>query len=764
MRARSVATSSWPAALVTGMAAMALLLTSGSTAAEVLAFAAYVLVLVTFPGVLAWRLLLRRLHTSTDRAPTWLEDTVLGTAFGFGLQLPVYLLGVAGGVPRIALLVPPAAAVVVSVLPVGRRIWRLPTSRVAAGPAWVTAAATVYAVFFLARRVFPLRPMWLPADKAPFVDETFHQALIAELRHHAPPELPTILGTHLDYHWFVHAQYAAAQWMTGVDPVVMLRQLGPVLFMLLAVPGVAAVTHRLCGRASTAAVASVLLVAGGYHLFGAYYDTSSFIEPFLSERFVASPSQAYGYVMVLPVLYLTFEVLRPGERATRWAWVTLLYTLFALAGAKATFLPIFLVAALATWIFQLVRRRRIDGPASGFLAMVAGATAFAQVVLYGGGDGGLFLQPLTTARSLAVSLNIAQPVSLADGDVVTGSQLGQISTGVAVLALVAMLIAWLLPGSGAVGLLRARTWTDSRAVFLVVAVLVGVSAGVLLFRPGLANLWFARSVSELVVVLSGWGLAILLPRPLPRVRGLQLVGVAAVAGALVFLAGEVLRHRHVHALALTPLIPLTVVVVSLLAWWVLRRRHPGSGRKVAAVAVAALLGLGSASTFNFALAQVAPQDRSAHVWRPLFAPGGEEAARYVRDHSGPDAVVATNMHCARGTSPCDNRHFWVSAYTERRVVLEGWGYSAQTNDEYRPGEGDTRFAPSPDPERQAINDAAFAEPSEETVSRLIDTYGVDWLLVRNDHTADVPGLDALPSLIKRVYSNGNYVVYKVVKD
>ncbi len=54
------------------------------------------------------------------------------------------------------------------------------------------------------------------------------------------------------------------------------------------------------------------------------------------------------------------------------------------------------------------------------------------------------------------------------------------------------------------------------------------------------------------------------------------------------------------------------------------------------------------------------------------------AARWLRDNSAPSDLVATNLHCLpqRGTSTaCDARHFWVSAYSERHVLVEGWAYT-----------------------------------------------------------------------------------------
>lgn len=59
-----------------------------------------------------------------------------------------------------------------------------------------------------------------------------------------------------------------------------------------------------------------------------------------------------------------------------------------------------------------------------------------------------------------------------------------------------------------------------------------------------------------------------------------------------------------------------------------------------------------------------------------------DAARWVRDQSAPGDVLATNVHCL-ATGPdgyCDPRSFWLSAYAERRVLVEGWGFAPRVSE------------------------------------------------------------------------------------
>ena len=236
MPLRRVMSTTWPPILITAVFSVALLLHYDVSFLDIVRYALYLSIGVSLPGVLAWRMLLSHLHTgdlvavsevsadtgepidSEDRpGPSWFEDLSLGTIFGFGIQLPVYLLGVWIGLPFLVIALP-IAAVAVSLTPYGRSIWALPTGDLDVRASWALAATTIYGMAWLGRKAFALRPLDLPDNKPPSIDETFHQALISETAHRFPPEIPFLLDTRLDYHWFVHAQIATSDTSTGLDP------------------------------------------------------------------------------------------------------------------------------------------------------------------------------------------------------------------------------------------------------------------------------------------------------------------------------------------------------------------------------------------------------------------------------------------------------------------------------------------------------------------------------------------------------------------
>jgi len=128
-----------------------------------------------------------------------------------------------------------------------------------------------------------------------------------------------------------------------------------------------------------------------------------------------------------------------------------------------------------------------------------------------------------------------------------------------------------------------------------------------------------------------------------------------------------------------------------------------------------------------------------------------DAARWVRDHSDPDDIVATNVHCVGYYGDlCDSRSFWLSAYAERSVLVEGWAFAPRLATV-----GLTAFW---DPEKLRRNDEAFIEPTAEGLRELRERYGVRWLVVDRTVGKEPP---ALGELAVRRYDNGRLAVYEL---
>ncbi len=111
--------------------------------------------------------------------------------------------------------------------------------------------------------------------------------------------------------------------------------------------------------------------------------------------------------------------------------------------------------------------------------------------------------------------------------------------------------------------------------------------------------------------------------------------------------------------------PFAVATVFLVVWLVARRNASGRAPGVAVLLVF-LLGVGTVNVAAFGY-QVMTEPTKVYRHRvgeePLFVAGGLDAAVYIADHSSPNEIVATNVHCAHPPGKrCDNRSFWIGVH------------------------------------------------------------------------------------------------------
>jgi hypothetical protein len=271
-------------------------------------------------------------------------------------------------------------------------------------------------------------------------------------------------------------------------------------------------------------------------------------------------------------------------------------------------------------------------------------------------------------------------------------------------------LGWLVAWAGLAGLaVRGRKLMDPAIVFCLGMAAAGIGAILLTTQPGSSQVYFLNSARPYIAIAATAGI-VALTQPLRERRRAATYGLAAFLG-LVMAFGAASSY---------------LVYKPMVTAWHRGFRH-----------------------YPTAVGQI-PR-------------GGVTAARWLRDHSGPDELVATNVHCllpatqalAQGT--CDTRSFWISAYAERRVLLEGWAYT--TTASKLAGTVSLYVAvPYWRPQVLADNDAAFASPSVATVNMLRDRYGVRWLFV---DTRIAPATAALAAVADLRLQDGAYAVYQI---
>jgi hypothetical protein len=740
--ARSRAWWKWlPAGLVMAFT-VAILSRYEVSGRDIAVFFSYVALSLTLPGVLV----IRALYPGSR---TLAEDLALGLALGYAMEILLYIGARAVGVPLLVVAGPLSVYVLFLAIPSLRRHWR--SSRRPAAPwwwSWLLALVTAVLVAWSGVKFFGTHAVTWPGLGEAGHDMPFHLALIGELRHHMPPSVPMVAGEPLLYHWFVYAHFAAASHLTGVEPLILLFRLGmlPMLAALVVLAGLTGrrVTGSWHGAAITAVgtvsagVTSLYLGANGRFTWGGIPDLAW-----------TSPTQTLGALLFAPLVLILIHLLRPRGYDPR-AWGPALVLLMAITGAKATYLPLLLAGLTLVALVQLIRRRRLSGNLVIAFAATTACFLFAQVVLFGLVKQGLIVDPLSFTH-------------VAWGEL-TGVDPGGPVPGLAAVHLLCWAVAW----AGTLGLLVRRRRLPRPPVALLLGIgLAGLGAALVLGHPGRSQLFFLWGASPYLTALAACGLLALLRRArvTPATTALWAALGVAAAYLISFLCGVSI-----------PLAPGQDGSVLYRPYWVLLGAIVLTGVVLTilrgALTAAALLAVACTATGlpaywharvlstldAFGKDGIRPDARPAAEPPLRVFQGGLTAARWLRAHSDPDDLVATNVHCRWGReNPCDSTSAWASALTERGMLVEGWAYTATNLNRWRPGLAQETM-PFWDSRRLTLNDAAFQAPSARIMRLLSQDYGVRWLFAQESpgRTSSVIG-----DFAELRFRSGDYAVYRL---
>lgn len=686
------------------------------------AYLGYLLIVIAIPGTLFWR----RLSGGTG----WFAvDVVLGTTFGLAVEALLYPLGRWVDIPLIVLVMPALASGMYRGLP-RRRLPDRPT------PWWAIAGVMVsvgVAAAWFVRVGSRLIPLDGPAALRPDSDAQYNLSIAAELTHHFPPQIPYASGRPLTSHWGAFDHIASAHWTTSIELDVLTFRIVPFAMLLLTVLAAAAVGMVLTGRAVAAPIAAGITVAAGdlagwpWAITGRLYNDSPF-----SLGQLTSPSQAFSTVLVLPLLAVTALLLRrkPGQTRLQLAglFVAAGILIAALATTKASALPVYGAGLAAAWVYLTVRAGRPNLRSLVLAAAVAASYLLTFFVALRGTPSMVTFEPANTFRHLLDEMTTER------------------TTAALVVVAVVVAIGWLMPAAGAL-LIRRRLRRDPMPVMLVVSLLSAVVAASLLYDDGQAQLFFIRSGFIYGVLLATWGLGSLDRRQYYVAAPALLIGVAAIYWG---------RYRSEDSCGGPDCLaqPLAVALVTAaVGVGVLGLLVRGARRTWAVIAVAVALGMTVSPTVE-SLHEFATPSLTAYE---SVAPGGIEAARFIRRNSGPNDLIATNIHCRdAGAEKCLTGSYWIPGYAERRVLVEGWAYTTRVDDTYTKDERvQGAFW---DQEMRRLNDEAFIAPTREILETLRTKYGVQWLLV--DKRVGEPPED-LERLTELRFEYGTVRVYQL---
>jgi hypothetical protein len=698
-----------PAVAAYGFVAGALLAT-GTPVLDVGRYTAYAVLAILLPGTLVYRALRRQPHTLV-------EDLAFGAAVGLVLELAAWFVFVRAGLES-WLWVWPAFVVAPFALvrPLRRHWWVRGYTVVPRGWAWSVTAVIAGFTLYLSESFLRRNPI-LPTTEgqAQYLDLPFQMSIAGAATHQAPPELPQVAGEPLHYHWFGFAHMGAASLVSGVDlPTVFLRLAVPAL-CALAIVLVAVVGWRISGRAYAGVGAAVLMFTIGE--FGYENGIRQLFGTQATFIVWGSPSMTYSWVLLLPLIAVLADVVR--SRSERGTWVLAVLFLAGSTGAKASSVPVVAGALGLTGLVLLITRRRIVWPIAAALGLAIVAQVFATAVLFAFESHGVTVKPLSGLEPY-VGPAWSWP-----------------------LVVLAFLLNMQLRLAGIFALGR-RLFTDPEKVFLLSGAVVGPVTYLVLAHPGSSNQYFVRAGFAFGVILSAWGWAEVVGR-----WRWSLLAFAVGLGAVLTVIQLVWRAEFSPTPAYDPLLPLlfwalalTVVAALVTVAW----RSPAF--LLTGVLVAGAPGL----VMDAAAAHRYPNGGAYAV--TLLPASKVAAARWVYEHSDPDDVLATNAHCAELTQHvgCDARSFWLSAYAQRAVLVEGWTFAPRMV-----GQPLGPEAPFWDAALLAQNDAAFYSPTEEILDALRKR-GVRWLVA---DSTDRPVSPLLSQLATVRYENGRITVYEL---
>ena len=563
-----------------------------------------------------------------------LHYIVLGTTFGLMLwALGGFLSHVAGNygvrwVPTFAVLALYAVVVARSRLP--RRDPRPVPVLGALG-----AIAGVIAMIPALKTALSSQPTSWEGWVSLYPDLPFQAAIAADVAAQAPMETPWVAGTPLSYTWAFHSAMGVWSSTSSVPAFEVVLQVWPVVFTAL-IPGlIALVTWELSRSPWAAAMAPVLFTLA----HGVLIAPGPFVQVPL---FSISPTRDFGHLALLVVVLCLARTLGAGTVKVPWL-IALTFAMVVATASKGSVLPILLGGVLTAAFMLLVMRRFRWSDVAALAAFGVGAVVGFVVAI----------PDTNSAQSLSWG-----PLTFLGTGIVNTPQLSLMIVGLLLAAIVGV---WLLLG-------KSVDWILSSLI--AGTMLAGVLGLALLSQTGGSQNYFWQGAEPLLSIALAWCGVILTQR-----YGLRVV-VVAVAIALI--GNLAIRVTSSPAVVTAAVVGLAVVGAAVILRAPRDRRSARvwlDGVIICLVLTQAAQLVGVSNGYVASVSSTADDESATHSSQLA-------AFQFMRADSSPGDIIATNAHCRTGSiagGDCDPRRFMIAAATQRRVLVEGWGYTQNGN-------------------------------------------------------------------------------------
>ena len=740
--------------------AVASLLRNDVAAAELLRYVAYLVVAVLVPGILISRTLLgRRTHL--------VEDLAMGAVVGLAVQVLVWKVLRSFGLDGLLPWWWTAVLVLFAAVPQLRPHWWVRFGRpVGLGWSWAMAAVSCSVIARVDAQWLRVNPV-PPEGGVAHVDAWWHLAIVREFLRPGPPQIPQVAGESMAYHANSHAHVAVSVVTSRVDAEVVFLRLWVIPIVLVGVALFALLAQEVSKRSWTgplAAAMAFVLISGGYLWPG--------LSPLSANPIrVASPSQVFVLPFAFAAGWALIRLVR-GE-LHRWGWLALVLLVVAGSGAKPTMVLILLGGTLLSILFLIVRERAIPrGPVLAGAGLVA-----VQVWSMSGGldERGSSITLLGSLKSISIYRDITLDTTyraVNDGlvlDSLTGTR--AMTAAGATLVWFALVHAFQFVGLCSVFNRTSRR--DPATWWLIGALATGVAVFFTLDHSAFSQAYFLHlSLPFGIVLTTSLISAVYVQIERPRALGLAAVGVGI--GSLIAMTAAALTRSLTTIGTFGVLdrvaVPLLVVVVAGIGVGVVCWRHPAatvvSKRGASALALAAMIGIAVPTTVDTLSRQTVrwlrtPVQSVDQDDRGYLSADEHAAAVWLDENSAESDVVASNTQCRELTTnprTCNAVGFWVSGVAGRRVVLEGWGYTAPAHAAHGENGLHRNRTPPGWPERYELSIAAIEDPTADVIDTLADEYGADWIFASRRAG---PVSNRIADFATPAFDNGAVAIYQI---
>jgi hypothetical protein len=552
-----------------------------------------------------------------------------------------------------------------------------------------------------------------------------HMSIAAEIGNHGPAIFPYVAGSGvaLQYHW---GAFSLGSFLSAGGFIPLAISMYRIEFILLSFLLLILLffTGKFVGKNNLSGVVASLF--GVLTLYPSYEISDGLRVPLIR---TGSISQLAACVFLVAALRFLFEIIEnKNPKNSRFLILSILVMATTLSKGPTGLLLLGIIGLTSLiYIFKskfLTGLKLVIFPSIGFGLIFPIIFSFGPTRSTGMS---LWISPLSTVKTIIEYMG--EPINSRNLTIVT----------------ILLVVSCLTP------ILFLILNLSAKPIYLIpifVAIMVG-TIGLFIFEAWGNSQWFIYyPVGPLIAI----ALAATLPKIIDLFPPLHLIAFIFIG--LVVQKSLVLLLRNwfdPSSLNFSGLWIVSILFISIATYLLAKWGWQYNFHKSILAASISLLFVGFFSSIEYKDQYPYAVSNYEHPWSITL--GTDAAAKYLKENSSVDDVVATNRHCVgpEEKNTCIARVFTISALAERRTFIEGWAYTTC-------------------PVSEALNNSYWNQPllnlnqkvvveSDKYSALEIRKYGVQWLLIdlRRPHSDDYS------NIATKEFSAGEVEVWKLIE-